>query len=116
MKLTDNRIPALLRKIVALLVTQNFGTVDECSHGVRLTSEEIRQAVVDYGRKLIMPPDSAFAELDAVQVVYAAHPTWSIRFNLWTEEEGRSDLTLECSVIDRGGEALDVEIDNLHVL
>lgn len=116
MKPIDNRVPALLKKVVEWLVTQDFDAVDEHSHGVRLTSGDIRQAVLDYGRKLIMPPDSAFADLDVIQVPSAYHPTWSVRFDLWTEEDGRSDLTIECHVIDRGGEALDVEIDNLHVM
>jgi len=97
-------------------VAQNFDAVTEYSLGVRLTSDQMRQAIFDYGRKLIMPPDSAFENLDVIRVVNAQHPTWSVRFDLWTEEEGRSDLTLECTVIDRGGEFLGIEIDNLHVL
>ena len=54
--------------------------------------------------------------MDVIPVGRAHHPAWSVRFDMWTERDGKSDLTLECSVIDRGGEALDVEIDNLHVL
>ncbi|WP_411884880.1 hypothetical protein [Polaromonas sp. YR568] len=112
----DTRVPALVKKIVVWLVAQDFGAVDEYSRGVRLTADQIRQAVFDYGRKLILPPDSAFTNLDVIQVSGARHPTWSIRFDLWTAEEGRSDLTLECRVIDCGGEVLAMEVDNLRVL
>ena len=33
-----------------------------------------------------------------------------------TLEEGRSDLTLECTVIEKGNDDLVLEIDDLHVL
>lgn len=116
MEATDGRVAALIRKIVAWLVAQNFGAIDGYSRGVRLSASQISQAIHDYGRTLVMPPEVEFAGLDAIPVQRAILPTWSVRFGLWTEEEGRSDLTLECTLIDRGGETLDVEIDNLHVL
>jgi hypothetical protein len=49
-------------------------------------------------------------------VTNATEPTWSVRFDLWTVEEGRSDLSIEMTLIDRGDRDLAVEIDNVHVL
>lgn len=69
-----------------------------------------------YGRTLQNLPDSLYDELDVIKVSSATLPTWSITVPLWTKEEGRSDLTLECTVIDNGLQELDIEIDNLHVL
>jgi hypothetical protein len=71
--------------------------------------------VRDYGRKLVSPPADAYNNLDAVQVKGAAVPTWSVRAPLWTEEQGRSDLTLELTIAVRLG-APSVELDELRVL
>jgi hypothetical protein len=116
MKKLDPRIPILIKQIVSWLVAKNFSAIEHYSHGVRLNAHHLSQAVNEYGRALVMPPDTTFTELDAIQVSTASEPTWSININLWTQEEGLSDLTLECTVIDRGEKKLDIEIDNLHVL
>jgi hypothetical protein len=39
---------------------------------------------------------------------------WSVRFDLWTADEGRSDLTLELTVEET--DPLKIELDDLHVL
>jgi hypothetical protein len=81
----------------------------------RLTSDDLRTVIHDYGRKLISPPADAYNSLDAVQVKGAAVPTWSVRVPLWTREEGRSDLTLELTIAVGPG-APSVELDDLQVL
>ncbi len=81
----------------------------------RLTSDDLRTAIRDYGRKLVSPPADAYNNLDAVRVKGAAVPTWSVRAPLWTEEEGRSDLTLELTIAV-ASDAPSVELDDLHVL
>ena len=35
--------------------------------------------------------------------------------DLWTAEEGRSDLTLELTLTDSRGEIYQIEIDDIHV-
>ena len=112
----DGRIQDLMRQILAWLVSRDFKSVEKYSHGIQLSAELIREAVDDYGRKLIMPPDAAFSKLDIIRVSRATVPTRSVCFDLWTEEEGRSDLSLECTVIDRGGKMPEAEIDGIHVL
>jgi len=80
----------------------------------RLTSDDLRTVIREYGRKLVSPPNDAYQNLDAVQVKGAAVPTWSVRAPLWTEE-GRSDLTLELTIAVGPG-APSIELDDLHVL
>lgn len=116
MEKIDPRIHALIKQIVSSLVTNDYLAVQHRSNGIRLTADQLDQAISGYGRTLVMPPDTSFRELDAIQVSSASKPTWSINFSLWTQEEGRSDLTLECTVIDRNNQELTIEIDNLHVL
>jgi hypothetical protein len=81
----------------------------------RLTSDDLRTVIRDYGRRLVSHPKDAYKKLDVVQVKGAAVPTWSVQVPLWTEEEGRSDLTLELTIGLRAG-APSIELDDLHVL
>jgi hypothetical protein len=81
----------------------------------RLTIDDLRIAIRDYGCTLVSPPSDAYENLDAVQVSDAAVPTWSVRVPLWTSEEGRSDLTLELTIA-LGTARPSIEIDDLHVL
>ncbi|WP_158499783.1 DUF7668 domain-containing protein [Sinorhizobium fredii] len=114
MSTLDRRIVALLRQVIAWLVDRDFVAVEARSRGVRLSADLIRQAVDEYGRTLVTPPDEAFWDIDAIPVANSDERVWSVRFDLWTQEEGRSDLSLECTVIiDR--DSLHLEIDNIHV-
>jgi len=63
-----------------------------------------------------MPPVLTLDQLDVIEIDGSDPMAWSVRVDLWTREEGRSDLSLECTLIDGVGDLLAVEIDNLHVL
>lgn len=81
----------------------------------RLTAEEVRGVVLDYGRTLTVPPADAYKDLDVVRISDPSRQAWSVRAPLWTKEEGRSDLTLELTVVlDRNQTS--TELDDLHVL
>lgn len=105
-----------LRMIVALLVDGKYKQLEELSFGIRLKAEHIASGVSDYGRILVFPPDEAFSAIDVVEVTAGKFPEYSVRFPLYSKEEGRSDLSLEVSFIDenKGGQ-LRVEIDNITV-
>ncbi|WP_257167426.1 hypothetical protein [Bradyrhizobium sp. SRS-191] len=113
----DSRVIELVEQVMAWLVSGNFPAVEVRSRGLRLSAEMMRQAIEDYGRTLVMPPSEAFASMDVIRVADAGRRAWSIRFDLWTKEEGRSDLSLECTIVDRcDGHALDLTVDDIHVL
>ena len=112
----DNRGVALIKQLVAWLVGGNYFEIETRSRGVRLSADLMRQSIEEYGRTLIMPPDKVFSNIDAIRVPNADRPTWSVRFDLWTKEEGRSDLSVECTIFDRGDGELELELDNIHVL
>lgn len=113
---SSSRIVPAIRQVLQWLVEGDFIAIEQYTHGVRLSASLLEQAVADYGQTLLMPPISAFDQLDVVRVSGAEPSAWSVRIDLWTAEEGRSDLTLECTVIDGPGALLAVEVDNLHVL
>jgi hypothetical protein len=102
--------------VVGMLVAGDYAGLEEASRGRRLTAEHLRQAVEEYGRELRMPPVSVFDNLDVIEFEDATPRGWSVLVDLWTVEEGRSDLTLELVLTDTGGELYDIEIHDLHVL
>jgi hypothetical protein len=98
-----------------LLVSGEYAQLERLTGGIRLNAEEIRKAVTDYGRVLITPPDSAFELMDVIKVKNAEPSQWSITMPLWTQEEGRSDLSMELTVIEQK-DGYKIELDDLHVL
>jgi hypothetical protein len=54
--------------------------------------------------------------LDIVEVEGSSLKSWSVNLPLWTNEEGRSDLTLEMRFTESEAAIYTVEIDDLHVL
>jgi len=98
-----------------MLVERDYQGLATLSRGKRLSAPEIERAISDYGRHLVMPPDKSLSKLDCVEVSGANPRAFGIRVDLWTAEEGRSDLSLEFTV--RGNdEQYVVEIDDLPVL
>jgi len=110
------KIILTIKKIVGLLVQKKYPEIEQLSCGVRLTAEEISQAICDYDGILILPPENDFNNVDVIEITESKPRSWSVRYDLWTEEEGRSDLSLEVTLIDSKDEVMGVELDNLHVL
>lgn len=111
----DERIISAVKQVLALLVNEQYDEMQSLSRGVRLSAQEMRGAIDQYGRHLIMGPAEQLQEMDVVEVRMATPKRWSIQVPLWTREEGRSDLTLELTLIDSSS-SLNVEIDDIHVL
>ena len=85
------------------------------SHGRSLHQEhELQEIIRDYGRKVVAPP-ADYASISIVECEATAVPTWAVEADLWTEEEGRSDLTLSMTIAF-GPDGPAIKIDNLHVL
>jgi hypothetical protein len=107
-------LQAVVVKVIEELVLGDYDSLIEKYPKSRVTSAGLRAAIRDYGGQLVRPPPNAYQNLDAVRVSRAKAPTWSVRAPLWTEEEGRSDLTLELTVTLGPGTS-SVEIDDLRV-
>lgn len=104
-----------VKTVVDLLVDAKYDELEQLTSGTRLSSEEMARAVRQYGRVLVAPPIQAYDELDVVQVRQATPPRWSVRMSLWTAEEGRSDLSVEMTVVERN-KGFGIEVDDIHVL
>jgi hypothetical protein len=104
-----------VRKVVEFLVGGDFEGAERLTRGVRLSADAIKGAVHDYGGTLVFPPATAFDDVDVIGIADSEPPRWSIRFDLWTEEEGRSDLSIEMTIRE-SPEGAQIELDNIHVL
>lgn len=102
-----------VRELAGLLVLGDYEAVIRRSAGARLSAEALASAVAEYGRRLAFAPRDAEPPLDVVP--HAAGAGWSVQVHLWTLEEGRSDLTLELTVLADAGTPYRIEVDNLHV-
>jgi hypothetical protein len=110
-----NLAEGTIKSVVSLLVTGEYETLASLTSGRMLSAEEMRRAVEDYGRTLVMPPDKAFAELDHGTVKDSTPPRHWYAVPLWTLEQGRSDLEMQLALIEFAPGLLLVEIEGIHV-
>jgi hypothetical protein len=110
------QLKSAVMELLDLLIEQNYVGVERLTKGVRLSAQLIESAITTYGRTLAAPPASELDRLDAVQIAGVQPNAWSVRVDLWTEEEGRSDLSLEATFRERSDGTFDVEVDDIHVL
>lgn len=101
--------------IVDLLVLRKFDELESITKGNRLTALQLEDAVNGYGRTLVKLPPESIGLIDVVKVDSCGVDKWSIVSPLWTKEEGRSDLSIEITLID-DGDSFITEIDDIHVL
>ena len=68
----------------------------------------------DRGATIVRLPEEAwdYAEASPADGVPG---TWFVVVDLWTAEEGRSDLSMEATVREVG-DGVEVEVDDIHVL
>jgi len=102
-------------EIIRLLVDRQFDKIAALTNGVRLPAKQMQSAVEQYGRTLVVPPSDAFELMDVVEVREKQPSQWSITMPLWTKEEGRSDLSIEVTIV-QGTDKFHIELDDIHVL
>lgn len=105
-----------VRHVVSLLEKEAYGALESLSQGVRLSAEEMKEAIRIYGRKIAHFPEAGYKELDVVEVSGSNPKQWSVNVPLFTESEGRSDLTLSATLIESETPLYKIEIDDIHVL
>ena len=112
----DPKLKATMHRFVSMLAQGDYEALEHLTNGIRLTATEIAESIRDYDDSLILPPDDVFENLDVIEVEDAQPKEWSVKVDLWTVKEGRSDLTLELTLRETGKEIYGVEVDNLHVV
>lgn len=113
---SHQRIKSAVPRVVVLLGDAEYETLAELTHHKRLRAEHIRVDIGEHPGTLVMPPDSAFGNLDVIETPGRPPRRWSVRFDLWTREQGRSDLSVELTLIETDDGQLAMELDDIHVL
>ena len=80
----------------------------------RLTADELAETIRRYGRTLIPLPDDTWSFVQVYPINGDANAL-VLDVDMFTSEEGRSDLTLSLSA-RRDGDDWIIGIDDLHVL
>jgi hypothetical protein len=75
---------------------------------------QVARWIEEYPATLVDLPDEAWATSIWGRVV-VEQDTWWVVVDLWSAEEGRSDLSLEGYVID-DGEVIRILVSNVHVM
>lgn len=112
----DNKFVSTTKYIVKALVEKNYEKLELFTKGIFLSKENIEGAINEYGDVVVSPPEESYQELDIIEVKNGIPKKWSVRFDLWSKKEGKSDLSLEATFIDNDEELFFVEIDGIHVL
>ncbi len=118
-----NADEAKLRKtliyIISLLVDKQYQEIETFTGGRDLDADTIQQIADEWPSPLVMPPSDSIEDLIyTVQSVSQedGKKSWLIDALLYSELEGRSDLTLQLVIDDAPGELYQVSIDDLGVM
>jgi hypothetical protein len=104
---------AAISRIVDRLVARDFEAAVVCAPGSRVSAQQLRTVVEQYGRTLVALPNAELVDLVPIQG--AKSPRWSVIVPLFTLEEGRSDLSLELTICEARSGTWEVQIDDLRV-
>jgi hypothetical protein len=111
----NERFKEPVRKVIKLLAAGQYAELQTITNGVRLTAPKMAEAINEYGRKLIPVAEEGLDLMDVVEVRTIPPQKWSVTVPLWTREEGRSDLSLELTLI-KDGDGFRIELDDIRVL
>jgi hypothetical protein len=114
--LLPEHLKPTLKKLVADLVSGDHSMLEQDGRSGRLDAKQIEGAILRYKCHLIDPPISAYDDLEAFYIKGSVPPAWAVDIDLWTIEEGRSDLTLSVTISEENPNVIRIEIDDLHVL
>jgi hypothetical protein len=112
----DMKIPLQnVGMIVRALAEGAYDVVAAVTQQIRLTEDEIREAIVSYGRTLTVPPGDVPPDM-RVNLIEGTPRRIVATMSLWTVEEGQSDLSLEMQMVEVAPGMWLSEIHNIHVL
>jgi hypothetical protein len=103
-----------LERLVGDLVDGRFDDIYQSGRCPRATASDLRRVITAYGGTLVRPPEAVWRTVWVEAVVVEAKRL-SVIIDLWTVEEGKSDLSLLVDAV-RDGETFRVAIDDLRVM
>jgi hypothetical protein len=110
-------IVVAVKDVIRSIAEGDYEALEADGTAGRLSAEDLRRAIANYGRTLNIPPDKVLEQelvRDAVPI-RGETDRWALVADLWTVEEGRSDLSLEATAEATPG-GIRVSIEDLHVM
>jgi hypothetical protein len=113
MKLQLRYFESIIKEIVYNISMNNYEAIKVNRQNGRVDIDDLKRVIAEYGCTIVLLPDEAFTKAEIYDV--KDENRLDVYIPLWTEEEGRSDLTLSlsCYIIN---ETAKVEISDLGVL
>lgn len=107
-------LKASLRSLVHELVQEHYAALEADGRSGDMTAEIIQQILADYSVHLIDLPNGAWRYLNVLRY-QGDDMAWGVDLVLWTQEEGRSDLTLllDARIVDG---SLTLRMEDIHVM
>ena len=105
--------------LFSLVATEAYEQLETLYLAAEPGSRYIEREINEYPAHFAMPPNEEIDNLISLveRVSYPVPvPSWLVDIDLWTLEEGRSDLTLQVMLADKGLDLYEVTIRTLHVL
>ena len=100
--------------ILKLLSEKKYVELEKQSKGVWLSAHDMEQAIDEYNNcQIVLPPLDAYELMDVIEV--EGGDRWSVVMDLWTEDEGHSDLSIDLTIVNDGNNFI-YEIHSIHVL
>ena len=111
------KIRSAARLVLTLLAKKQFSTLsDLTAHGPdHLKAEDIQRTIESYPGTLRIPDENELI-LDVVEVENSIPRKFSVYAAVFTEEEGRSDLTARMMVTDNPGDGYEVAFYDVLVM
>lgn len=107
----------LIRDAIHNLTQQQYEML--LSYGFTLENADyMRDSIVDYGKTLIDVPQNSLEQAEVIFVPSRSDETiecWHVNVDLWTEEEGLSDLTLSVFAYIQISKSW-LQLEDLHIL
>jgi hypothetical protein len=114
----DHQLPvrfrSLLSRVVDLVAANDVEGLRHDSQIVLADPIDPLYWVREYPATVVALPDDAWQFADVYTVGDGAS-TWYVVLDVWTAEEGRSDLSLEAEIRETP-EGLVVQVENIHVM
>lgn len=110
----DDELLNQVKRLVLDLVAGQYAAIAADGRAGRLSEEELRIAVTEYGHTLIPLPQDGLTLVEVFP--NKSNPDMaSVNIPLWTQEEGHSDLTLSVTAT-KYGDRYTLHVEDLHVL
>lgn len=102
-----------LNRIITLLVNKEYEKLTNEIDCQDLSSDDILNIIEDFGETLVVPKLEQLEELNIIDI---DENEWAIDFDLWTQESGKSDLTIQLTIKKISDNNLNIQLEDIHVL